>query len=83
MSRHPTLSRIAAATALAALQLGAAHAQTATPATPQGASAQGDGLKLDEVVVTGTSSRATKMKSSVSISTPGFNRASPMAMWPL
>ena len=69
MSRHPTLSRIAAATALAALQLGAAHAQTATPATPQGASAQGDGLKLDEVVVTGTSSRATKMKSSVSIST--------------
>ena len=67
MIRPPTLSRIAAATAIAALQLGAAHAQTAAPATD--ASTAGDGLKLDQVVVTGTSSRASKMKSSVSVST--------------
>ena len=67
MIRPPTLSRIAAATAIAALQLGAAHAQTAATATD--ASPAGDGLKLDQVVVTGTSSRASKMKSSVSVST--------------
>jgi catecholate siderophore receptor len=66
MTRHPTLSRIAAATALAVLQIGAAHAQTAAP---QDASAAGDGLKLDQVIVTGTSARASKMKSSVSVST--------------
>ena len=66
MTRHPTLSRIAAATALAALHIGAAHAQTAAP---QEASPVGDGLKLDQVIVTGTSARASKMKSSVSVST--------------
>jgi outer membrane receptor protein involved in Fe transport len=67
MIRPPNLSRIAAATAIAVLQLGAAHAQTAAPATD--ASPAGDGLKLDQVVVTGTSTRLSKMKQSVSVST--------------
>jgi catecholate siderophore receptor len=74
-------TRIAAATALAMAYMGATHAQTtpaqvpATPAsTPAGTAAgsaenAGDGLKLDTVIVTGTSARTTKMKSSVAVST--------------
>ena len=58
--------RIALAAALAACHIGAAHAQNAAPAADAT-----DGLKLDSVIITGTSSGATKMKSSVSISTLG------------
>lgn len=74
-SQLPTPKRLAAAAALAALQLGAAHAQTA-PAEPTAAqeaaqARSGDGLRLDSVVVTGTATRSTKMKQSVSVSTLG------------
>jgi catecholate siderophore receptor len=81
MTRHyfrPT--RVAAAAALAAAGLwpaGAAFAQSAQAApAAEAASApaaeQADkGLNLDQVVVTGTSRAASKMRSSVSISTLG------------
>lgn len=48
---------IAAAASLAALQIGAVYAQNA-----------GGTLNLEEVVVTGTATRASKMKQSVSVS---------------
>ena len=85
MTTIPTPTRIALAAAIAALQIGAAHAQTApaapassaeaakpanaVPAEAKAADTSGDGLKLDQVVVTGTSTRTSKMKSSVSVST--------------
>jgi hypothetical protein len=63
--RHPmkthqplTPHKVALATALAVAQIGMAHAQ-----------ASNDTLKLDEVVVTGTATGASKMKQSSSIST--------------
>ncbi len=56
---------VALAAALAALQIGMAHAQTAAPA----AETAGDGLKLDRVVITGTAIARSKMKQSVSVST--------------
>lgn len=71
------MRQVALAAALAAAQIGAAHAQTAAPApqdaasAPAAAEAQGDGLKLDAVVITGTSTARTKMKQSVSVSTVG------------
>ena len=69
LSRQPAPRRIALAAALAALHIGASHAQTApAAATPADAT---DGLKLDTVVVTGNGTGTTKMKSSVSISTLG------------
>jgi outer membrane receptor protein involved in Fe transport len=76
-------SQITLAVALAAIAWGQAQAQTATapaaqtapasaaadnPATPE---AKNDGLQLDKVIVTGTSGRSSKMKSSVSVSTLG------------
>jgi len=85
MKKIPAPSRIAAAVALAVAQLGA-QAQTAAPAEPPPAevpaapatataetkpAAASDGLQLDNVVVTGQSTRTSKMKSSVSISTIG------------
>ena len=64
MTHQPIPTRIALAVAAALLQLGAAHAQTApADANPN------DGLKLDSVVVTGTSTKLSKMKQSVSVST--------------
>jgi outer membrane receptor protein involved in Fe transport len=67
MNRHPTPTRIALAAAVALLQLSAAQAQTAdAPATAEAKS--NDGLKLDSVVVTGTSTKLSKMKQSVSVS---------------
>lgn len=68
------LRQVALAAAMAAAQIGAAQAQTAAPAAQDAAAApeaQGDGLKLDAVVVTGTSTARTKMKQSVSVSTVG------------
>jgi outer membrane receptor protein involved in Fe transport len=75
---HPPgmpLRRISLAAALAAAQIGAAQAQDAAPAPPDAASAPAaqarDGLQLDSVVITGTSTARTKMKQSVSVSTVG------------
>jgi len=101
---HP-VRRVAVAAALAAMHVGAAHAQTAadaaTPPAPSASSSRAapsvpaalaplpaaptaavdaaspapapantsDGLKLDAVIVTGTSSAKSKLNSSVSIST--------------
>ena len=67
MNRVSNPSRIALAAALAALHMGAAHAQSA-PAAAQDA-AKNDTLKLDQVVITGTATRTTKMKQSISVST--------------
>jgi outer membrane cobalamin receptor len=71
MNRKPNPTRIALAVAVALLHLGAAHAQTAAaPDTAAPAAANpNDGLKLDSVVVTGTSTKLSKMKQSVSVST--------------
>ena len=54
------LGGIAAAVATAVLHMGTAAAQEATPS---------DGLNMERVVVTGTSTASSKMKTSVSIST--------------
>ena len=56
---------VALACALTVCQMGTAWAQTA---------ASNDTLKLDEVVVTGTASGASKMKQSNSISTVGVDQ---------
>ena len=81
MTRHPIPTRIALAAA-AALLGAAAQAQTAAvapdaanaastaSAAPAAAPAKADdALKLDSIVVTGTSTRLSKMKQSVSVST--------------
>lgn len=52
---------VAVAASIALLQAGAAFAQAAAPA--------GDGLKLDTIIVTGTSVARSKMEQSVSVST--------------
>jgi outer membrane receptor protein involved in Fe transport len=75
MTSKPTPTRIALAATVALLQMSAARAQTAEP-TAAAASAPAaapaadpnDGLKLDSVVVTGTSTKLSKMKQSVSVS---------------
>ena len=74
-----TPQRLALAVTLAALQMGAAHAQTANAtnapnatnasATATAAEQQADPLKLEQVVVTGTATRTSKMKQSLSVST--------------
>ena len=72
MNRKPIPTRIALAVAVALLPLGAVHAQTAPATTDASAPAQpksDDALKLDSVVVTGTSTKLSKMKQSVSVST--------------
>jgi len=68
MNRTPIPTRIALAAAAALLQIGTAQAQTAAPAAPAEAAAA-DGLKLDSIVITGTSTKLSKMKQSVSVST--------------
>ena len=52
---------IALAAAAAALQAGAAFAQSTAPA-PAAAASASDGLKLDRVVITGTSTAATLLQ---------------------
>ena len=73
MNACPTpFKPLAIAVTLALLSMHAAQAQTATvPATPPAADAakNDDGLKLDQIVITGTSSARSKMRSSVAIST--------------
>jgi outer membrane receptor protein involved in Fe transport len=56
------------AAAIAAAFAQPAFAQEAAPQAPSQAAAE-DGLKLERVVVTGTASRSSKMRSSVSVST--------------
>ena len=56
---------MAAAVALAMLQLGAAHAQSASDTA---SAAPADGLNLERIVVTGTAGGTSKMKSSNSVS---------------
>jgi outer membrane receptor protein involved in Fe transport len=63
MTNKPTLRPVALAAALLALQMGAAHAQTAAAAP-----ASNDLLDLDKVVITGTATARTKMQQSVSVS---------------
>lgn len=58
-----TPTQVALAAALAVASIGAAHAQ-----------ANDDALKLDEVVVTGTATGASKMKQSNSVSTVGVEQ---------
>lgn len=62
---HPNLIRhpVAVAATLALLQAGVAFAQASAPAPA------GDGLKLDTIIVTGTSVARSKMEQSVSVST--------------
>lgn len=63
---HP----IALAAALALLPFATSHAQPAPAAEPPAAAAnaEGDGLKLDRIVVTGTAVVRSKMRQSVSVS---------------
>jgi outer membrane receptor protein involved in Fe transport len=63
----PMVKPLAFAISLALLQISAVQAQTTTPAAT--AEAADDALKLDRVVVTGTSTARSKLKQSVSIST--------------
>ncbi len=72
MNRCPaTLKPLAVAASLALLALASAHAQTAAPAAEPAKTAEdaNDTLKMERIVVTGTSTARTKMKSSVSVST--------------
>lgn len=70
MNRKPNPTRIALAAAMALLPMTHALAQSAAaPAAAASASPANDGLKLDSVVVTGTSTGGSKMRSSVSVST--------------
>ncbi len=67
---NTTIKSMAAAVSLALLHIGAAAQQTQPAQDVQAAEAGAtDGLNLERVVVTGTSSGTSKMKSSVSIST--------------
>jgi outer membrane receptor protein involved in Fe transport len=62
-------NRLALAAALAALHLGAAHAQSAPATAATAAEQQADPLKLEQVVITGSATRTSKMKQSLSVST--------------
>ena len=62
-TKKATPTQVALAAALAVASIGAAHAQ-----------ANNDALKLDEVVVTGTATGASKMKQSNSVSTVGVEQ---------
>jgi outer membrane receptor protein involved in Fe transport len=63
------MKHTARAVALALLHLGAASAQETVAAGAQGADQVADGLKMERIVVTGTPTGSSKMKSSVSVST--------------
>ncbi len=70
MSARRTFTRspLVAAIAMAFLQLPAAQAQTAAPAAAKPAAAEQDGLKLDRIVITGSTGTTSKMRSSIAIS---------------
>ena len=63
-----TVRPLAVAVSLALLQRGVAHAQNtpAQPAETTSPEAAKDGLKLDQIVITGTAGGRSKMRSSVS-----------------
>ena len=68
MNACPTSFKpLAVAVAMALLSMHGAQAQTSTQ--PAADAAKDDGLKLDQIVITGTSSARSKMRSSVAIST--------------
>ena len=69
MNRTPTPTRIAIAVAAALLPMAAAQAQDAAAADTAPQAKSTDALQLDSVVITGASTRLTKMKQSVSVST--------------
>ncbi len=73
--RQPRATALSLAIGLACLHLGGAQAQTPAQAPAQPATAakpdaakDSDGLKLDRIVVTGTTGTTSKMRSSVAIS---------------
>ena len=67
MQKHTFTARpIAVAVSLALIAMGSSWAQS-TPDVVD--AAKGDGMKLDQIVVTGTSTAKSKMKQSVSVST--------------
>ncbi len=67
---RPVAKKISLAVTLALLHIGAVHAQTAAPAATaaETAAAAGDGLQLDRIIVTGSTNKTSKMRSSVAIS---------------
>ncbi len=66
----PLVKPLAVAISLALLQITSAYAQTpAADPAPAAAAASDDALKLDRVIVTGTSTARSKLKQSVSVST--------------
>lgn len=66
--RRPASATPAARFPLQALCLALASAGLTAPAWAQDAIPSGDGLKLDQVVLTGTSTQVSKMKQSLSVS---------------
>lgn len=67
--RTPQLAGMAAAVALALLHMGAQAQDAGAAPAAAPAPAAADGLNMERVVVTGTTTGASKMKTSVSIST--------------
>jgi catecholate siderophore receptor len=67
---RPVVNKITLAVTLALLHMGAVHAQTTAPTATaaETAAAAGDGLQLDRIIVTGSTSKTSKMRSSVAIS---------------
>ena len=65
------ITRIAAAVSLAISQMGVAAAQDAP--VPPAAAESADGLKMETIVITGSTGGTSKMKSSVSLSTMDFD----------
>jgi len=70
MPTRPTFARspLVAAIALALLHMPCAHAQTTSAAAAKPADAEQDGLKLDSIVITGSTGTTSKMRSSIAIS---------------
>ena len=64
-TRRPLARQLSLAVSLALLQIGAASAQSADTPAPVD---KNDGLQLDRIVVTGSTGKTTKMRSSVSLS---------------
>ena len=69
-TRHPRAHPLSLAVALSCLHLAStsALAQTAPAPAPTKAEADQDGLKLDRIIVTGSTGTTSKMRSSISIS---------------
>ena len=72
---RPVPRPVALAAALLLAAIAQAQAQT-QPAAGTDAAAQGDGLKLDTIVITGSTVLRSKMKQSVSVSSVGLEQVS-------